>query len=81
MKGLKRFLKDTWWVFGAAAGGAVVIAVTTGWLLYLAFIPALVIVALYMSFVRYDKDGNERFPQPQSRINQQRVSQSGQPRE
>ena len=76
MKGLKRFLRDTWWVFGAAAVLTVVMAQITGWTLYYLFLPVLAIVAFYMSAVRYDRDGNERFPQPTSRRQQAEAARS-----
>ena len=67
MKGLSIFLRDTWWVFGGAALMTLVMAYLTGWWLYLAFLPALVVIAIYMSSVRYDRDGNLREEQRQGR--------------
>ena len=66
MKGIIRYLQDTWWVFLAAA--LIVLGMTyfTGWLLCLAFLPVLAIMACYMGSVRYDTQGKERFPQPKS---------------
>lgn len=67
MKGFTRFMRDAWWVFVAAAVLTVVMAQVTGWVLYYAFLPVLGLVALYMSSVRYDSQGNERLPQPAPR--------------
>ena len=39
---------------------ALVMAWLTGWWLYIVFLPILVVVAVYMSAVRYDRDGNLR---------------------
>lgn len=60
VKGLSIFLRETWWVFGGAAVLTCVMAWLTGWWLYLVFLPALVVIAVYMSAVRYDRDGNLR---------------------
>jgi 4-hydroxybenzoate polyprenyltransferase len=59
MNGLKKYLRETWWVFGVAALGDLFLAYTLHPYCLL-FLPALVLVALYMSAVRYDSEGNER---------------------
>lgn len=60
MKGLKQFLAEAWPVFGLAALMTIVMAWLTGWWFYLAFLPVLIVIALYMSAVRYDSDGKHR---------------------
>jgi hypothetical protein len=59
MKGLAKFLRETWWVFALAALGDAFLAYSLHPYCLL-FLPALVLVALYMSAVRYDSEGNER---------------------
>lgn len=60
MKGLLRFLRDTWWVFGTACVAACVLGYTTDvWIMYL-FPIACVPVVIYMASVRYDTQGRAR---------------------
>lgn len=60
MKGLIKFLADTWWIFSAIAIAAVIAGAMTGIWLYYVFPPLLIPVILYMSTVRYDSHGNLR---------------------
>ncbi|MEQ8848160.1 hypothetical protein [Botrimarina sp.] len=60
MKGLKKFLGETWWLFGAVAAMAIAMGYFTGMWLYYFFPPVLVPVILYMASVRYDAQGNLR---------------------
>lgn len=60
MKGLMKFLGETWWLFVSAAIAAVVMAFASGFWFYLFFLPVLCVMALYMSAVRYDSEGNVR---------------------
>lgn len=60
MKGLRKFLAETWWIFGLAMLASIVMAYVTGIWLYYVFCVALVIVAVYMGTVRYDSEGNLR---------------------
>lgn len=64
MKGLVKFLRETWWIFALAAAINVVMAVTSGLWFFLFFLPILCFVAVYMSVVRYDSDGNLRGEDP-----------------
>lgn len=60
MKGLIRFLSDTWWVFGTACVMACGLGYATDvWVMYL-FPVVCVPVVLYMATVRYDSHGNPR---------------------
>lgn len=60
MKGLRKFLGETWWVFGLAIAASLTAGYVTGVWLYYVFPPALAVVAVYMATVRYDADGNLR---------------------
>ncbi len=60
MKGLLKFLAETWWVFGTVAVASIVVGYYTGIWPYYALPPMLVPVAIYMASVRYDGDGNLR---------------------
>ncbi|MEM6331500.1 MAG: hypothetical protein AAF790_14810 [Planctomycetota bacterium] len=60
MKGVHRFLGDTWWVFLLASVMACALGYATDmWIMYL-FPVACVPVAVYMSVVRYDNQGRAR---------------------
>lgn len=60
MKGLRAFLRETWWVFAAASVAAVALGRLSGMWFYYAFPPRLIPVAVYTASVRYNSDGNVR---------------------
>lgn len=60
MKGIRKFVGETWWLFAMVAALAIVAGYFTGIWLYYLFPPMLVFVAIYMATVRYDADGNLR---------------------
>lgn len=67
MKGLRKFLGETWWVFGLVTIASVAAGYYTGIWPYYVFPPMLIPVAIYMASVRYDADGNLREEQRQKR--------------
>ncbi|TWT95278.1 hypothetical protein Pla108_34220 [Botrimarina colliarenosi] len=60
MKGLRQFLRETWWVFATAIVASIAAGYFSGIWLYYVFSPVLVVIAVYMAAVRYDGDGNLR---------------------
>ena len=60
MKGIRKFVGQTWWIFALAMGASVAMAYYSGIWLYYVLPPILTVVAIYMASVRYDSDGNLR---------------------
>jgi hypothetical protein len=60
MKGIWKFVGQTWWIFGSAMAAAIAMGYFSGIWLYFVLPPILVVVAVYMASVRYDGDGNLR---------------------
>lgn len=60
MKGIRKFLAQTWWIFALAMAASIAMGYFSEIWLYFVFPPILVVVAIYMASVRYDSDGNLR---------------------
>jgi FtsH-binding integral membrane protein len=60
MKGIWKFIGETWWIFGLVMAASIAMAYYSGIWPYYVLPPILVVVAVYMGSVRYDSDGNLR---------------------
>lgn len=59
MKQLKSLYRDTWFLWLTALAASVALVATTSYFFLVNF-PILLVVFVYMAYVRYDLDGNVR---------------------